>query len=741
MSLHIALLSVATLAETRKAAEDTPDRPRIGLVLSGGGALGFAHIGVLQVLHDLHVPVDCVVGTSMGALVGGVYASGVTPEDIRSHIANTDIESLFDDQPPRADISYRIKQDDSRPLFDFALGVNDDVNLPAGASAGYKFELFLKEVIGLESSVEMDFDDLPIPYRAIATDLETGDMKVFDHGELASVMRASMSLPAIVAPAVIDDRAYIDGGLVRNLPVDTGRELCADIVIAVNLGTSPLPKEEIENSLDVALQSIIILTEQNVNVSLKQLGTDDILITPELDGFTSSSFDSDAEIIDRGTAAARSVQDSLSRLSLSPDEYDQWLAARLSQRREPLVVRSITAKVVGDVEVTALRQDISEQAGFGFDLENLDRNLTEVYGRGDFSYVGYTVIPDGDEAEIVIEAETKPWGPGYLKFGLGAVTDFTSPTQLNVAASYRRTLLNSLGAVWRTDVQLGYDSQIRTEFFQPLQYRGGLFVAPYALARRNFIQAYFNEDRIGDVIVKHYQAGVDIGVTGALGEIRIGSFFARVSEEPDLGIFNALIDKSEVDQTGIELTGVIDQMDSLVFPRSGLQMSAELKAVEQSDTELESYTRARASITGAMSFDLGTVRANLEWGDEITNDEISGPGPSPLPLFDTFRLGGPLRLSGLYLDQLNSYHYRLAALSYYYQYASLPSKLGRGLYVGLSLEAGQSDDPLQDEPNTTITSSSVFWGADTVLGAMYIGYGKSSLNDQQTLYISIGPQF
>lgn len=588
MSLHVALLSVVSLAETRKVAEEAPNRPRVGLVLSGGGALGFAHIGVLQVLHDLHVPVDCVVGTSMGALVGGVYASGVTPEDIRSHIARTDIESLFDDEPPRADISHRIKHDETRPLFGFTLGVNDSVNLPAGASAGYKFELFLKEMIGLESAVEMDFDDLPIPYRAIATDLETGDMKVFDYGELARVMRASMSLPAIVAPAVIDDRAYIDGGLVRNLPVDTGRNLCADIVIAVNLGTSPLPKEEIENSLDVALQSIIILTEQNVNASLKELGTDDILITPELDGFTSSSFDSSVDIIDRGVAAARSMQDSLSRLSLSPEEYERWLADRRSKRASPLAVGSITVQVSGDIEATAVSTDITEKVGEDFDLESLNMNLTEIYGRGDFSYVGYSVIHEGEDAEIVIEAKTKPWGPGYLKFGLGAMTDFTSPTQLNVAASYRRTWLNSLGAEWRTDVQLGYDSQIETEFFQPLQHREGLFVAPYALARRNFIQIYLNEDRLGDAVVKHYQTGVDIGVTGALGEIHIGPFLARVSEEPDLGIFNAALDKSELDQTGVELTGVIDQMDSLVFPRNGLYMSAELKAVEQSGSELES---------------------------------------------------------------------------------------------------------------------------------------------------------
>jgi NTE family protein len=719
------------------AENDTSEhhRPSIGLVLSGGGALGYAHIGVLKVLEQMHVPIDCVVGTSMGALVGGVYASGVRPEQIEHRIEQTDIEALFDDQPPRPEITERIKQDSNRPLFDLTLGVNDGINLPTGASAGYKFELFLKELIGLNASVvDMDFDKLPTPYRAIATDLETGDMEVFSKGELPKVMRASMSLPAIVAPEVIDDRAYIDGGLVRNLPVDTGRNLCADVVIAVNLGTSPKPREEIKNSLDVALQSILILTEQNVKTSLQELGEDDILIAPELDGFSSSSFSSSKEIIERGVAAAKSMEHELSRLSVSPDEYKSWQANRIAKRPKPLTVSKITAQVTGNVSTGAVVTDIPKDTGKSFDLEKLNRNITSIYGRGDFSYVGYSVIPYDDAATIDIEAESKPWGPGYLKFGLGAVTDLTSPTQLNFAASYRRTWINSLGAEWRTDMQLGYDSFVHTEFFQPLQYRDGLFIAPYLLARRNFIQLYLHDVRLGDVRVERYQGGLDIGLTGSLGELRLGPFINRVNQDPGLGAIDSLFERNRSSQNGVELSGVIDQMDSLAFPRSGLHLALDIRAVEQSGDEPDNYTRAQASLGGALSLGESTVRANLEWGDEIS-------GKNALPVFEQFQLGGPLRLSGLYLDQLTGYRYQLAAVSYYYRYSSLPSQLGRGIYVGMSLEAGRVDDPFLDDPFGSIASASIFWGADTILGAMYIGYGESSLDNQQALYISIGPQF
>ncbi|WP_455221173.1 patatin-like phospholipase family protein, partial [Kaarinaea lacus] len=280
--LYITFVTAVVLPEQSYSTEEKSSetsRPKVALVLSGGGALGFAHIGVLKVLEELHVPVDCVVGTSMGALVGGTYAAGVRPHDMEKIVTESDIGSLFDDRPPRAEIPQQIKQNDYQPLFDFTLGYNKgEIELPTGASAGYKFELFLNEMIGTGASIgNQNFNELPLPYRAIATDLETGEMKVFESGELAKVMRASMSLPAIVNPTKIGNHIYVDGGLVNNLPVDIGRELCGEVIIAVNLGTKPKTKDQIRNSIDVALQSIVLLTTQNVNRSLDQLTTDDIL--------------------------------------------------------------------------------------------------------------------------------------------------------------------------------------------------------------------------------------------------------------------------------------------------------------------------------------------------------------------------------------------------------------------------------------------------------------------------------
>lgn len=713
---------------------DESSRPKVGLVLSGGGALGLAHIGVLKVLEELRIPVDCVVGTSMGALVAGTYAAGVDLDRIQRVITEADISTLFDDNPERSEITQRIKRNDYQPLFHFTLGYNDGIELPSGASSGYKFELFLKELIGTGASVsDLDFDQLPTPYRAVATDLETGEMKVFSQGEMPRVMRASMSLPSILAPTEIDNRFYIDGGLVRNFPVDIGRELCGEVLIAVNLGTKPKTMDQVRNSLDVALQSIVILTDQNVQRSLQKLTPDDVLIEPELDGFTSSSFASQQEIIERGIVAARANENKLSKLSLTPDEYRGWQDKRKSKIPAPLKVTAITAEVTGNVNAKTVKRNIDTQPGEEFDIDKLDEEITRIYGRSDFSYVGYSVVPHEDEATVVIKAESKPWGPGYLKFGLGAATDFSSPTQLNLAASYRRTWINSLGAEWRTDAQIGYDSFLRTEFIQPLQIRDGIFLNPYILARRNFIELYQGDIRLGDLKVERYQAGLDAGVTGNIGEIRLGGFANSVKTKPDLGAIDPLFSNTEATQTGLEIKGIIDQLDSFVFPRSGFYAFADLRTVKQDGDTPEEYTRAQLGLTGAWSFGENTVAGKIEWGDELS-------GINDLPAFEVFQLGGPNHLSGLFLDQLTGTHYEFAALNYYHRYASLPPQIGRGLYVGVSLESGRINDALMQDPWDRVYSGSVYWGADTILGATYIGYGRSSL-DQSSFYLMIGPQF
>ena len=710
-------------------------RSKVALVLSGGGALGFAHIGVLKVLEELHVPVDCVVGTSMGALVGGTFAAGVSPHEMEKIIIDTDIASLFVDEPPRAEIPKQIKQDDNRPLFDFTLGYNKgEIQLPAGASAGYKFELFLQDMIGTGASFSnLNFNELPLPYRAIATDLETGEMKVFHSGELAKVMRASMSLPAVLNPTEIGESIYVDGGLVNNLPVDVGRELCGEVIIAVNLGTKPKSKNEIHNSIDVALQSIVLLTEQNVTRSLQTLSTNDILIEPDLGDYNSSSFANQKEIIERGVTAAHKQQARLMELAVSQETYQHWQTGRQFKELPAYTITDITAKTSGDVSIDAVLRDITTQPGQEFNRQELHKDIINMYGRGDFSYVGYSIIPDEYNATVVIDADARPWGPGYLKFGIGAATDFTSPTQLNLAMSYRRTWINTLGAEWRTDAQIGYNSFLRTEFMQPLQVGDGVFVSPYLAAQRYFIQFYDEDIRLGDYRVQTLFTGFNIGITGTIGELTIGPYVGKITGTPEFGIITTVLPSVDEDRTALLFTGIIDQLDRVVFPLSGYQATLQILNAEDKPLMDEDFSRALTTLTGAASFGKNTIVAHAEWGKAIS-------GEDHFPGYEEFILGGPQRLSGLYLDQLAGTQYDLETLTYYRQYASLPSQIGRGLYVGFSAESGRINDPFMKDPWDRVYAGSVFWGADTILGALHIGYGYASLK-QGTWYLVIGPRF
>ncbi len=726
-------ICVACTALAQPDAAPIEPRPRVALVLSGGGARGLAHVGVLQVLEQLRVPVDCVVGTSMGALVGGTYAAGVGPTAMREVLETTDINALFVDQPPRSQIPQRVKRDDYRPLFDITLGFNGGkVQLPYGASAGYKVELFLRELVGPGASVAYThFDDLPTPYRAVATDLETGEMKVFDEGDLPFVMRASMSLPAVLAPIGIDGRAYVDGGLVRNLPVDVGRSLCGDVIIAVNLGTPLKRIEEVSSVVGIAGQSMNLLTEQNVQRSLAELTEADILIEPDLKGFSSTDFSATAVIVERGLEAARRRFEQLSDLGLDEAAYAQWLAERESRRRpEPRIAR-IEIRENERFGANAIERDLGVEPSDDFSYVELHRDLVRLYGRGDFSYLGYSVVDGADGATILIDAEAKPWGPGYLKFGLDLVTDFDSPTHGNLAASYRRTWANSLGAEWRVDAQIGYNSLIATEFLQPLQVRDGAFVAPYAMAQRTYIQLYEEEIRLGQLRSSTAAVGLDFGLTGTTGELRVGPYLKGVRSHAEVGALTPGVPTEELTLVGIKVTALVDLLDSVTFPSAGWFAAVSTRVTDRDWESDQEYQLARAKLRGVKSFGKHTFAVLAEWGEEISGE---------MPSNELFELGGPSRISGLFLDQLTGTRYNLGVITYYRRYGDMPSQLGRGLYAGFSAEAGRINDPLMREPWEWISAGSIFWGADTILGALYIGYGYSSTGQGST-YLTIGQRF
>ena len=302
----------------------TPERPRIGLVLSGGGDRGAAHIGVIEVLEELRIPVDVIAGTSMGSIIGGLYALGRSPDDMRAAIQRIDWIDVFRDDGGRSDFSFRRKQDDFKLLTKLKLGFKDgSFFIPAGLIEGQKLDYWLR-VLTLTEEGSGQFASLRLPFKAVATDVETGRAVILEHGDLATALRASMSIPAAFAPVDLAGRRLVDGGTANNLPIDVVQSMGADRIIAIDISTPLLSAEELTSAVAISGQMVGMPIQQNQEIQIARLAEADVLLRPELGTLGTASFNRLAEAIELGAASARAHSKVLSALSVSEEEFRAW---------------------------------------------------------------------------------------------------------------------------------------------------------------------------------------------------------------------------------------------------------------------------------------------------------------------------------------------------------------------------------------------------------------------------------
>jgi NTE family protein len=698
-------------------------------VLSGGGARGAAHIGVLKVLEELHVPVDCITGTSMGSLVGGAYASGMSIPDMEALIATISTDVLFKEQPPRQDQEIRRKLDDRSILIGPEIGLRDgSLLLPKGVVSGVQLETFLRKLSKLGGYRK--FDELPIPYRAVATDLVTGKPFVFSEGELANVMRASMSVPGAIAPAVVHDQIFVDGGLTDNLPVDVARSMGADIIIAVNLGTPLLKREELTSVLGVTGQMINILTEQNVRASLAALKPTDILIEPELGDFSAADFDHLPKTIPIGEAAARKVADRLAALGLPSVQYAELRARQTQETPADLSpVDEIRFTPMARVNPEALKRAMDTRPGEPLDPDKLDRDMRRLYGSGDFEHVNYRIIEEAGRRVLNVDAVEKSWGPNYLRFGLGLSTDFKGEAYFNAAASYRRTWLNSLGAEWRTDVQVGKTTLLQTELYQPIEPRRVLFVAPWAGVERRTIDLFQGSQRLARYNANTAYANLDLGADlGRYGEARIGVQEGAARIQLDTGAAEFVPPQNSVRIGAFTGRFIVDQLDSADFPRSGYAGSMHLVASTRALGGEDVFTRWDADGFAVGSVGRHSFATGFKFGGNLSGGD--------LPPYALFQWGGLLQQSGYPTGALLGQRLAFGRLVYYYKLVD--TRIFEGMYVGGSLEAGRMDGPLvPGSPTGLLKSAAVFMGLDTPVGPLYLGYGRAA-DGNSAAYLFLG---
>jgi NTE family protein len=579
-----------------------------------------------------------------------------------------------------------------------------------------------------------DFDELRIPYRAVATDLETGEMVSIAEGNLADAMRASMAIPGVFTPVSLSGRVLVDGGIARNLPVDVARGMGADLIIAVDVGTPPGDLQENQSAFGVASRTFSVLSKRNVVEQISMLGEHDLLIVPDLHEVSTAGFDRIDIAIEQGMQAARLVESELIRFSVSEEKYAAYLESqRGSAATEAQLLTIGEVDVVGlqRIDPRILTRRIKTRPGDTMDLDAIKRDMARINRIGEFEQVDFRVERlTEDNIRLVIDASEKSWGPGYLRFGLKLKSDLHGRGDFSFLANYRRASLNRFGAEWKTTAEIGDVDRLFTEFYQPLGFSGFWFVAPQVQIERDEDEFFLNTGELALAEIKRRELRLDLGVQfREWGEVRVGASRGTLDGDERSGAGDRTF---EVETGGWRAKLTLDQIDNAYFPRHGTFASISAYLSREDLGADEAYDKLSIKLRQLWSIGRFTVFGKLDFGSDL------GSG---IPYYDQFRLGGFFNLSGLKEDQLQGNVTGLASLGFYRKIAELPRLLGGGVYVGGAMEAGNAWPDIDEAGfDDLLGAGLVFIGVETILGPAYLGYGLAE-GGQDTFYLSLGRVF
>lgn len=735
MRVFFGMILLAALAAwpcARSFGDDAPatrvDRPKIGVVLGGGGALGFAHVGVLKVLEKERIPIDYIGGTSMGSIVAGLYASGMSPEEIQRFLEGLDWWDVLNDQTPRREMEFRRKKDDQRYFIEFGWQAGAP-KWGRGAASGQKFNNLLQTMV-LRSVDITDFDQLPVPFRAVATDLRSGKPLVLDHGNLALAMRASMAVPGAFTPVKWEGHVLVDGGIVDNLPVDVVRGMGADIILAVDVGGSGAKagqESAFESLGDILGRTYAIMQRPEQEA---QLRTADVQIVPDLRDFTASQFQRVAEIIPVGQAAAEAVKDQLKPYAVDASTYRAFLENQRRSAPTNIPISSVVLSGNRRVDTRVAEGRVRSRPGV-LDRHQIELDLLHLYSLGEFEQIRYFVHPEKDGSNRLEYAMSeKIWGPNYIRMGLRLQSDFEQDAKWGVLLNFRKTSLNTLGAEWENELEMGSKLGLFSEFYQPLNASGVFFAAPSLRYVKDAEGIYSNSQRIAEYDVGRLELRADLGVQlRHYAELRIGPVWRRISADVKTGA--ADLPEGSEDEGGLAARLSVDRLDRTVFAREGYRLRVEGESILEEMGGLRSYEKA-----------WGTYQHCFSRGDHTLQVEGSGGtfSDQDIPAYDAFRLGGENSFVGLAEGQLLVHQFGVLALSHRYRLAQLPPNLGRGLYAMTRFNAAKVWQDSPDDQSDWIYGAGVGLGADTKMGPLYLGYGRTDTDDDR-FYFSLGTIF
>jgi NTE family protein len=670
------------IAAAQEAPGATTPRPSIALVLAGGGAKGAAHIGVLRVLDELHVPVDCVVGTSMGALVGATFATGMPPEEIQREVLAIDWERTIGGQGRRERMPIKRKLATMTYTIPLEVGMNrDGLRMPGGLIVTQEIEQFLRTLVA-PYRYTRDFDDLPIPFRAVATDMVAGGAVVLEDGDLSQAMRASMALPGVFSPVTLDGKVLSDGGMMANLPVDIGRRLCGDVVIAAWMSSPPLEAKDVTSALSLVGRSIDVMIEANERAAIASLTPRDVGIDVPMGDIGTGDFQRIPEAVELGRRAADGMREQLSRYAVPEAEYLAW---RNSLRRDQVPESKLAeVRIVGTERVNPeyVRAQLANAApGAVLTPAAITEDTERVYALGDFKAVDYSLTGPADARILDITPEEKDWGPNFFRFDIGMAAYEGGDMFAILRLDHDRTWMNSRGAQWHNALQLGRQSLLVSDFYQPIDLRQRFFVQPILSSSEKIEDIYLDRDRVARYELRERYGQVDVGVNfGTTTQLRLGMRNGWHAATVDTGV-PALPELDRTEDTSYQLRAFFDTRDSVALPTHGAFLTS--RYVDSDDALGGEFNYSLVEGMYAQAF-------GVRGGNSLTiavgaADTLSGS----LPVTELFTLGGIRTFPGLRPGELRGSSYWSLSSRYAWRLVEISPLSGQALYAGIRVQAAE----------------------------------------------------
>jgi NTE family protein len=731
----MAVLALAIAAPSPRAAEPPERAPCIGLVLGGGGARGAAHIGVIEVLEREHIPICRIAGTSMGAIVGGMYAAGYSPDEMREIVGKLDWNDLFSDDPARVEMPMRRKQADYRYLLNFEIGwKNGRIITPVGVVQGQKLLMLLRRLLASTWDVD-DFDAFAIPFRAIATDIVAGKEVIFGRGDLPLAIRSSMSVPGAFAPTNVNGEMLVDGGIMNNVPIDVARGMGATRLIVVDVGTPLAEEAELSNPVALLNQMVGALTIDRVNRQLATLTPRDILIQPALGKLSAAEFNRARDAIDIGRAAGEAAVDQLRSFSASPEAWNAFEATHRQRAFDPVLIAFLDIDKSRTQTGEFVEQSLRPGVGKPLDPKKLEHDIGEVYGRGNYQQIDYHLADHNGERGLEIIPVDKPWGPVFGRLGFQLDDDFQGRSEYLVSAEITASNINRYGAEWRNSIWAGRIGGVYSEFYQPFGQGSAGYLMPYALLRNEDVPVFDTsaDQQLAEYRIKRRNIGLEGGWTAASywllslalerghdnGSLRVGDPTAFPSGREDYTML----------RTGISW----DSLDDAQFPTRGSRVALDYAIFRPVLGGDETGNVARLVADWVPDLGSLTDRYHLLLGTRMASATDNSKFVESLSF-----LGGFLNLSGFAERSFFGNQSAFGRAVVYRRTGRLDALFSTPLYIGASLEAGNT---WRDKSNVRLDSlifgGSVFAGLKTPLGPVFLGYGYGE-RGHDAVYLTFG---